>query len=228
MMVIEVTACEGEIEMSTPTTGDEPRRDPADPSDPYADLRHQQPEQPGYPAFPAQPAPAAYGGHTAHPAEYAPWGGPPQGGQPLSERPGTVIAAAVMVWVGAIVPVILGVLALFGGGIFTWFLASARFPDDTGIGSAAFTAIFVGIGLAILLWAALMVWAGVAAFRGRNWGRWVLAIQGGLYLLGIGGLRLLAFDPSVIIDLAYIGGCITLFFLPPSNRWYTHVRSQAA
>lgn len=239
--------------MSTPGSGAEPTRDPSDPyadlrgrqpeqtgypafSAPADDQATPQQSSSAHPAdhaapqqpFPPVPPAPGYAGPDSHHGpqpQYAPWGAPAAGSRPVSERPGTVIAAAIMVWVGATLPAVLGMIALFGGGIATWVLSSAGFPGEAGLAPAAITAIFIGIAAVFLLWATLMVWAGIAAFRGRNWGRWLLAVQGGLYLLVVGGLRMLALDPSVIIDLAYVGGCLTLLFLPPSSRWYAHLRS---
>lgn len=153
---------------------------------------------PGYGA-PSTPGAPGYGG--------APWAG---GAMP---RPGTVTAGSILAFIGGGFMVIIGlVLALAGG---SGALDDMDMPGFAG----GLGGLFVGLGLVVLLFGALVIFFGVMAFKGKRWGAIALAVLAGLSLIGgISGIA--QGDGSGLVGVAWGITSAVLLLLAPSQAYY--------
>lgn len=184
----------------------------------------------GQPTSPSQPGPGSYGQPSHYPqpgqypqagqnpqpgqyqpGQYQPAGGP--GGPPRGPRPGTVIGASVMAWVGSALMILLGVVFL---------LAGALDPAELGLSAdeAAIIQDFATIfGAVALIWGLLVVVMAALAFRGANWARWVLIVLGGLAILG-SLINIISGAVAAIASLLWVGAAVALLLAPQSRAWF--------
>ncbi|YAL82700.1 hypothetical protein ACMYYO_12300 [Dermacoccaceae bacterium W4C1] len=137
------------------------------------------------------------------------------GQQAPQGRPGTVVAACVMSWIG-------GALMLGLGLLFALMSGTQSFQDSIQdsapeIGDDA-QALGIGIGIFMLVWALLVIVPAIFVWKGKLWATIILTVLGGIYLLlGIVGI---AGNPAALLSVLYVGGVLALLWLRPSQDFY--------
>lgn len=226
--------------------GPPPHQGQAQPHDPgqYA----QQP--PGQPQYAQQPHHGHYPGQ-AYPvqqqAPYQPAGQPHPYGQPAlagypaaypgppvpPPRPITIWIASVVVWLLTGAGVVGGILLIAMQDGFVSGFANISNPD--GLFQAGLSAMLTFLGAIVLAYSAVLLLFSFFAFRGANWGRWVVTIWLILSLVtsvtNLLGSEFFLFGASMVVDLgillvlnllgiALYGGLVALYLVPVSHRWY--------
>lgn len=130
-------------------------------------------------------------------------------------RPGTVIAASVMAYLGAAVQGLTGLLLLIGS-------TNPGFVRGFGTGSGlvgAGAGLIAVLGLFCLVMTVTLVAGGVLAQSGRNVGRIALSAAGGLgmllqvYSIAVGGFL-------AVLGLIWIATGCALLWTGRANDWY--------
>lgn len=177
------------------------------------------PSQGGAPSYGASSGGQSYGGASApgYGASSAPGapgygGGAPWAGGAMP-RPGTVTAGSILAFIGGGFMVVIGlILALAGGS------GALDDMDMPGFGGGL-GGLFVGLGLVVLLFGALVIFFGVMAFKGKRWGAIALAVLAGLSLIGgISGIA--QGDGSGLVGVAWGITSAVLLLLAPSQAYY--------
>ncbi|YAL82701.1 hypothetical protein ACMYYO_12305 [Dermacoccaceae bacterium W4C1] len=141
-----------------------------------------------------------------------PYGSQPQYGQQYGPvgRPGTLIAASIMNWVGSALWLVIAVIIIV-----------AALADAEGIDGAA-----VAFGLVMAIVPALSFIGSLAAWKGSLWGPIVLSVLGGLLLLFffVGTFALAAEgnggSAAFILIVAYLITALVLYWVTPSQGYY--------
>lgn len=187
-------------------------------TDPYARPEwqpvRQVPHSQGQPPWqPSQPAPW-------QPASYPPMAGGAGGYGTPPQRPGTVLAGAIMTYIGGGLLVVASLIVLLGvaadGDQF-----AAAFTQGTGFDADPGTvqASAIGAGIGILVQGVLLIVAAAFAQHGSNGWRIALTVIGGLNALF--NLAQLATGAVIgLLALAYIAVAVTLFWVGEANAWY--------
>lgn len=151
-------------------------------------------------------APGAYGGHR------------------VMRRPGTLLAATIMAYVGSGPLVLFGVVTLVGS-LNDSFVDG--FADAAGLGAATLAEqrmLLLGMAGASLLLGATATVLALFAQRGHRWAHITLTVVGGLYLLaslasmGNG-------SPQSIVGATYVGVAVMLLWLGGAPAWYRSRRA---
>lgn len=135
------------------------------------------------------------------------------------ERPGTVLAAAIMTYIGSGLMILLGLLFLIGSSIAGFRQGVAEgagmvsVPAGVLVVGGIFLA-FIGTGLVVLA---------VFAQRGRNGARIALTVIGGVFLV-MQLLSMVTAGAQGVIGFVWICVAITLFWNAAANAWYRQVR----
>jgi hypothetical protein len=156
------------------------------------------------------PAPASSGWASA-PTGYAS-APPPMAG--MMERPGWVLFAAVMQFIGAAALLILGLFALVGGS----FIA-ALFEGGLGEFSDVFAGLIMVIGVIMLLFGVLALFIGLGLLKGRAWAKIVAIIFAALGAIAA-VLSLLQGEFGSLLNLALNGLIIYALVNPQSKAWF--------
>ncbi|MDE9367183.1 hypothetical protein PZ938_16310 [Luteipulveratus sp. YIM 133132] len=155
-------------------------------------------QQPGYPAAPGYDQ-----------GQY-PYGGYGQG-QPAGPvgRPGTLLAASILTWIGSGLGILVGLVLMVASG-------SSEFRDQLDDVEPGAVAAIGGIILAVCVVSALMAFF---AFKGHRWAVIVLTVLGALFMLGAIS-SLAQGNGGGIVSLAWIGAAVGLFWATPSRQFY--------
>lgn len=190
---------------------------------PWPEYGHQGP-QPGQPygqppANYSQPQAGWAPGANSHPNPYGyPYGGNPydpyRAGPP--KRPGNILAAMIMAYVGSGFVILLGLLFLIGASSDGFVQGIGDGMDETSL--AAARAAAYGIGAFALIEGLLVVLFAVFAHNGRNWARIVLTVLGGLNIAM--SLASVASTPQSLVGAAYIATATVLLWVGEANPWY--------
>ncbi|HET7326501.1 MAG TPA: proline-rich domain-containing protein [Nocardioidaceae bacterium] len=204
-----------------------------------------QPEAPGPAQGYGQPHP--YGQEPSGPHTYGrpPGHGRPQGyGQPYGQpyerpygpppgyygapnpfaadphkRPGTVVGAMVMTWVGVVFLVLVGLGALAFASSDQVLDAFTAELDDPAFTAGDITVVLQVVGVALLVWGVIVGVVSVFAWRRAKWARYTLIAMGALYgLLQL--VALLAGELAVIFSIAYVAVVVVLLLVPRTGEWY--------
>lgn len=194
--------------------------------DPYAatGLHQAVPGPPvGYPGYPGYPPPGPYS-YPADPYGYQPgqpgWGGAYGYPYPPVRRPGTVVAGAVLTYIGAGFQLLVGLLLVALAAVDD--VVDELAPDNP--------VVVVLVGAVVALVGLLLVVLAVAAQRGRNGARITLTVIGGLAIV----LQLISFAMeraggasavSGLSSVVWIGLAVTLLWVGGANAWYRSVRA---
>ncbi|MDV6013503.1 hypothetical protein [Haloechinothrix sp. LS1_15] len=168
--------------------------------------QHQQ-WQPGHPGYPGHPGMTGTGGGGRMP------------------RPGSVLAGAIMTYIGSGLLMLFGLFVLVGvtaGGseFATGFAEGAGFDVSPG----TVQAVAIGAGIGVLAQGGVLLVSAVLAQRGSNAWRIVLTVIGALNVAW-NLFQLFTGDASILPVTAYVGVAVALFWSAAANEWY---RSQRA
>lgn len=163
--------------------------------------------------------PGAAGGHPAGGPPPAGWGyGPGEVPQP-PRRPGNVVAAVVMTYIGSALLILLGLLLLIGSANAEF---RQGFAEGAGMATVAPGAVVVAGAVSALIGIGLVVLAAFAQ-RARDGARIALTVIGGVFLV-LQLLSLVGGAPQALLGIVWIGVATTLFWLGNANAWYRHAR----
>jgi hypothetical protein len=161
------------------------------------------------------------------PPDYGQGYGAPQGyygaGGPFApdpnRRPGAVVGALVMTWIGVAFMVLIGLVCLAFAGSQELVEAFSTELRDQGITVAELTLLLRVVGGVLLVWGLIVGTVSVFAWRRANWARIALIVMAALYgVLQL--LALLAGELSVVVTIAYVAVIMVLLLLPPVRGWY--------
>ncbi|MGY1754293.1 hypothetical protein [Blastococcus sp. SYSU D01042] len=195
-------------------------------------------QQPQYGQPPPYGQPPQYGGQQPYgqPQQYGQYGQPaygqygaPQPWGPPPNRPGHVVAAAVLGFVFGAFGVIVTLGAIFLGAV------AGGVDDDAPAGFDEFADAAVGValvlGLLALAWTALMIWGSVWALTGRS--RVLLLVGGSIALffttLGfLGSLGSTSGGDVVVNLLLFLAALaiVVLLSLPPAAQFFAAHRAR--
>lgn len=161
----------------------------------------------------------------------APWGQPPQlafavpyGGPREMRRPGTLLAATIMAYVGSGPLVLFGVVFLVGS-LSESFVAG--FGDAGGLGSASLAdqrLLMLGMGSGTLVLGLTVAALALFAQLGRRWAHTALTVVGALYTL-VSLVSVVNGSPQTIVGATYVGVAIMLLWIGGAPAWYRSRRS---
>ncbi|MQA78131.1 MAG: hypothetical protein GEV10_06585 [Streptosporangiales bacterium] len=161
----------------------------------------------GQPPPPAFPAAGAYGGHQE------------------VRRPGTILAATIMAYVGA------GPLMLFGAVILIGSLNESfveGFAGAAGLGASPLAdqrMLLLGMGGGSLLLGLAVTVLALFAQQGRQWAHITLTVVGGLYtvvsLASVGNG-----SPQSILGATYVGVAVMLLWIGGAGARYRSRRAR--
>jgi uncharacterized membrane protein len=207
-------------QQSPPGQSSPPETSPPAAPPPYAPPPYGQPPY-GQPQY-GQPQ-QGYG----PPPDYGQGYGAPQGyygaGGPFApdpnRRPGAVVGALVMTWIGVAFMVLIGLVCLAFAGSQELVEAFSTELRDQGITVAELTLLLRVVGGVLLVWGLIVGTVSVFAWRRANWARIALIVMAALYgVLQL--LALLAGELSVVVTIGYVAVIIVLLLLPPVRGWY--------
>ncbi|HLS13508.1 MAG TPA: hypothetical protein VK095_03260 [Beutenbergiaceae bacterium] len=138
------------------------------------------------------------------------------GATPQPPRPKSLIAAAVMSWLGSVV------LLFIGGTI----LASrqellAGLEDQVGAGAAA---AINGIGGFMVGTALVVIALSVFAFLGGKWAVWALILVAMVFILFC-LIGVVTGAVAMLVPVLWTATAVVLYLLPPSGDWFRAHRS---
>jgi hypothetical protein len=170
---------------------------------------------PPYPSASGQgyPPGAGYG----YPAGY--YGYPPAAVDP-DRRPGQLIGAHVMTWIGCAFGLLTGV----------FFVAAAGSPDVIDLvreqfpGSGITQGQLLTAGVVSGLWSLAVLVVSVFSWRRANWAAILLTVMGVGYLV-VQLFTLIAGQPAVLFTIVWVAVVVVLLWWPTSRQWYAARRS---
>jgi hypothetical protein len=98
-------------------------------------------------------------------------------------RPAGVTVIAVLFFIGAVFSILLGILAMFGGGLLATLMSQSG-SQGAGAGAGLFAGLGIGIGIVILVFGALYILVGWGLLKLKEWARIVTIVLAGLGVLG--------------------------------------------
>lgn len=150
----------------------------------------------------------------------APAYGAPQYGQPYGAygapgpvgRPGTLIAASVINWIGSSFGLLIGIVIMAASG-------TQEFQDEFGSNDVTAGALVaVGLIMTFLCLASLVL--SIFAFQGKRWAVIALTVLGGIFLLGgIAGMAS-GSGGGGLLGMAWVGLSIGLYWATTSQAYY--------
>lgn len=174
---------------------------------PYGQETRQQPYAQGY----QQPYAQQYQGG---------WNdGPDRGWQPRQfsgDRPGSLIAASILTWVGSAVYLALGLAIIMAGAGATSFSrevdwASSNSSDAEAVG-------WIGLLVSVIALASFVL--AVFAHHGERWAVIALSGLGGLMFV-LAMYAAVQYPPAGMLALIWLGIALALYWMSPSQRYYT-------
>ena len=204
---------------------------PAGPGYPGPHPSEQQPsqQQPGY-GYPTYPSGGqGQAGASCYPGAGYPYASsyygypPPPSGDPY-RRPGQVVAAHVLTWVGAAFGLVTGVFFVIAAENHDMLNLIEQQLAANDITAADFSAMLIAAGIITALWSLAVVVVSVFSWRGQNWAAILLTVMGGGYLL-VQVITLLTGQIPVLFTIVWVAVVLTLLWLPASRQWYAAKRS---
>lgn len=187
----------------------------------------------GSPQYPAgtDPGPAGWGPPQGWGGQPQGWGDQPQGGwgQPQygppggpygpPRRPGTVLAAAIMTYVGAALFIVLGLVLVIGSSNPDFREGFAEGAGTEGVPTGA----IAGVGVVVALVGIALIVLAAFAQRGSNGARIGITVIGGVFIF----LQLVSIATGAaqaLLGLIWIGVAITLLWVGGANAWFRRPR----
>ncbi|MGC0252049.1 hypothetical protein [Pseudactinotalea sp. Z1748] len=155
-----------------------------------------------------------------------------------THRPGTVAAASLMTWFGALLPIVGGAVLLMARDSLLAMIADLIAGGEQGLvdvgvhpsQAADFLAllrealpylspIMTAAGVVSLVWGAVVFLLAVLAFRGSRAAVWGVTVMGIVFVLAI-SILLLAGELLSLIAASWTGVAVILFHVTSSRQWY--------
>ncbi|MGH3356037.1 MAG: hypothetical protein ACRDOJ_09060 [Nocardioidaceae bacterium] len=214
-------------------TGSEPEPPTEQPTEPPTEQPTEQPTEPptepptGQPTYPdggqrPGPYPYPYGYPPAQEQGYgypqAYYGPPPQVGP--DRRPGSVVTAHVLTWVGT-------AFGLITGAFFVVAASSPEIMDvvmeqmpSTGVDADELATQLRVAGALTALWSVAVLVVSVFSWRRLNWAAVTVTVMGAAYML-LQVFALLMGQLAVLVTIVWVAIVVVLLWLPASRQWYT-------
>lgn len=168
--------------------------------------------------YPGQPQQATAWGQQAT----AGWWQAPRG----PRRPGSVLASAIMTYVGAGFMALIGIIMLIGAAVSDAFVRGGQeaWNATSGMTTTSFRLVALGFGgFALLLGAALIVLA-VFAQWGRNGARIGLTVIGAIEVIA-SLFSVVRGSGQSVLGLVYVAVAVILLWVGTANAWYRAQRA---
>jgi uncharacterized membrane protein len=174
---------------------------------------------------PPQPQPYGQQQPYGQPQQYGQQGGYGYGAtSPFAtdphKRPGTVVTALVLTWVGVAVMLVLGAgaLAVYDSrAIIDDILRQA--PTEFPVSAGEVSDFLQVTGIVLLVWGLATLMVSIFAWRRANWARIVLSVMAVLYI-AFQMFTLINGNPTVLVPILWVVAIIVLLWVPQSRQWY--------
>jgi len=224
---------------------------PPDPGQPVPPPQQQppaqQPEQPGpyapgagpygqppqgYGGAPGYAGPQGYGQAQGYPQAYPPYGyttgyyGYPPAQRDPDSRPGQLVTAHVLTWVGAALALLTAMfLVIAASSPDIVDLAVEQLQTEGVTEQDLVTTMRVG-GIITALWAAAVIVVSVFSWRRANWAAILLTVMGGAYMLTQLISLVVMGQVAVLFTIVWVAAVLTLLWWPTSRQWYATARGR--
>ena len=143
----------------------------------------------------------------------------------VSNRPGTVTAAAIILIIFGVLFALFGLLFMLAGALFPALRDSPELSGQFGSLPPSFGVFVLVVGAVLAVWGALEIVAAIFVLSGRTWARitaMVLAILGALISLAsvIPGPNGVSPVGAVISGLFVAGHAFAIWALASNGRWF--------
>jgi hypothetical protein len=207
--------------------GPYPQPWPPDPQQPGQPQQPQHPQQPqpaqpeqgqGYPPGYPPSAPGYPGGYGyGYPGGYYGYPPPPVGDP--NRRPGQVVAAHVLTWIGSAFGLLTGAVFLVAAGnpeLITMVreqLAGRNFDE------AEFVSMLRIAGVLTALWSLAVLVVSVFSWRRLRWAAILLTAMGAGYVL-VQLVALFTGQVAVLFTIVWVAAVLALLWVPAARQWY--------
>jgi hypothetical protein len=187
--------------------------------------------QPGYGGDPGYAGPQGYG--TGYPQAYPPgygytsgyYGYPPAQRDPDS-RPGQLVTAHVLTWVGAALALLTALfLVIAASSEDIVDLAVEQLQTEGVTEQDLVTTMRVG-GIITAVWAVAVIVVSVFSWRRANWAAILLTVMGGAYMLTQLISLVVMGQVAVLFTIVWVAAVLTLLWWPTSRQWYATARGR--
>jgi hypothetical protein len=206
---------------------------------PYPQPWPPQPQQPGQPG-PQQPGPQQPGPYQqpdreqgyGYPPPYPPTPGYPSGygygypggyyGYPPADRnrrPGQVVAAHVLTWIGSAFGLLTGAFFLIAAGSPDIIAMVREQLAAGGISEGEFVSMLRIAGVLTALWSLAVLVVSVFSWRRARWAALLLSAMGVGYVL-VQLFALASGQIAVLFTIVWVAAVVALLWVPPSRQWY--------
>jgi hypothetical protein len=169
----------------------------------------------GYP----QAYPPAYGYTSGY------YGYPPAQRDPDS-RPGQLVTAHVLTWVGAALGLLTALfLVIAASSQDIVDLAAEQLQSEGVTQQDLVTTMRVG-GIVTAVWVAAVLVVSVFSWRRANWAAILLTVMGGVYMLTQLVSLVVMGQVAVLFTIVWVAAVITLLWWPTSRQWYSTARGR--
>jgi hypothetical protein len=190
-----------------------------------------QPPQ-GYGGAPGYDAPQGYGQAQGYPQAYPPYGyttgyyGYPPAQRDPDSRPGQLVTAHVLTWVGAALALLTALfLVVAASSPDIVDLAVEQLQSEGVTEQDLVTTMRVG-GIITALWAAAVIVVSVFSWRRANWAAILLTVMGGAYMLTQLISLVVMGQVAVLFTIVWVAAVLTLLWWPTSRQWYATARGR--
>jgi hypothetical protein len=187
---------------------------------------------PGY-GGPQSYGPAqGYGQAQGYPEAYPSYGyttgyyGYPPAQRDPDSRPGQLVTAHVLTWVGAALALLTAMfLVIAASSPDIVDLAVEQLQTEGVTEQDLVTTMRVG-GIITALWAAAVIVVSVFSWRRANWAAILLTVMGGAYMLTQLISLVVMGQVAVLFTIVWVAAVLTLLWWPTSRQWYATARGR--
>jgi hypothetical protein len=186
----------------------------------------------GYGGAPGYDVPQGYGQAQGYPQAYPPYGyttgyyGYPPAQRDPDSRPGQLVTAHVLTWVGAALALLTALfLVIAASSPDIVDLAVEQLQSEGVTEQDLVTTMRVG-GIITALWAAAVIVVSVFSWRRANWAAILLTVMGGAYMLTQLISLVVMGQVAVLFTIVWVAAVLTLLWWPTSRQWYATARGR--
>jgi hypothetical protein len=190
-----------------------------------------QPPQ-GYGGAPGYGGAQGYGQSQGYPQAYPPYGyttgyyGYPPAHRDPDSRPGQLVTAHVLTWVGAALALLTALfLVIAASSPDIVDLAVEQLQTEGVTEQDLVTTMRVG-GIITALWAAAVIVVSIFSWRRANWAAILLTVMGGAYMLTQLISLVVMGQVAVLFTIVWVAAVLTLLWWPTSRQWYATARGR--
>jgi len=167
----------------------------------------------------AQGYPPAYGYTSGY------YGYPPEQRDPDS-RPGQLVTAHVLTWVGAALGLLTALFLVIAASSQDIVDLAVEQLQSEGVTRQDLVATMRVGGIVTALWVAAVLVVSVFSWRRANWAAILLTVMGGVYMLTQLVSLVVMGQVAVLFTIVWVAAVITLLWWPTSRQWYATARGR--